>query len=60
MYTLNSVEVHCVALEHHPSDSRIKVKTDGICQTLNERMGTGGGNVPLVIVYENIHRKKVL
>lgn len=37
------------AIEHHPNDSRIKLKEDGICQTLNQRMGTGGGNVPLVL-----------
>ena len=30
-------------------DSRIKIADDDICQTLNERMGTGGGNVPLII-----------
>ena len=38
-----------IALEHHPNDSRIKISEDGICQTLNQRMGTGGGNVPLVL-----------
>ena len=36
-------------LEHHPNDSRIRVVEDGICQTLNVRMGTGGNNVPMVI-----------
>lgn len=30
-------------------DSRIKIAEDGIVQTLNARMGTGGGNVPMVI-----------
>lgn len=45
-----------VVLEHHPNDSRIRVSEDGICQTLSQRMGTGGGNVPLVIkVEENEH-----
>lgn len=38
-----------VVLEHHPNDSRIRVVEDGICQTLNVRMGTGGGNVPIVV-----------
>lgn len=38
-----------VALEHHPNDSRVKISEDGIVQTLNARMGTGGGNVPLVM-----------
>ena len=51
MFTLNQTEVHAVAyaLEHHPNDSRLKISEDGICQTLNSRMGTGGGNVPLVM-----------
>ena len=39
----------CVAIESHPSDSRIKLNTDGTSQTLTGRMGTGGGNAPLVM-----------
>lgn len=39
-----------IVLEHHPNDSRLKITDDGICQTLSQRMGTGGGNVPLVLV----------
>ena len=42
-----------VALEHHPNDSRIKIAEDGICQSLSARMGTGGNNVPLVLVIED-------
>lgn len=38
-----------VALEHHPTDSRIKIADDGKSQTLTSRMGTGGNNVPLVM-----------
>lgn len=38
-----------VALEHHPNDGRLKVAEDGMVQTLKARMGTGGGNVPLVM-----------
>lgn len=38
------------AIENHPMDSRVKLKDDGICETLNARCGTGGGNVPLVLV----------
>ena len=37
-----------VEIEYNPTDSRIKVKEDGICQTLCSRMGTGGNNIPLV------------
>lgn len=36
-----------VAIEFNPTDSRIKIKEDGICQTLCSRMGTGGNYVPL-------------
>ena len=38
-----------IALENHPADSRVKIAEDGIVQTLNARMGAGGGNVPLVM-----------
>ena len=38
-----------VALENHPADSRVKLSGDNMCQTLTSRMGTGGGNVPLVM-----------
>lgn len=38
-----------VALESHPTDSRVKIAEDGKVQTLTSRMGTGGGNVPLVM-----------
>lgn len=41
-----------ILLEHHPNDSRVRIVDDGICQTLSQRMGTGGGNVPLVIEIE--------
>jgi len=49
MYTLNSTEHHAVCIENHPADSRVKVSEDGMVQTLSSRMGTGGGNVPLVM-----------
>lgn len=39
-----------INLEYHPHDSRIKIKPDEICQTLSGRMGTGGGNVPLIMM----------
>lgn len=38
-----------VALENHPADSRVDISEDGRVQTLTGRMGTGGGNVPLVM-----------
>lgn len=45
MYTLNQTEVHSVCyvmLESNPSDCRYNVDDSGVCQTLKERMGTGG------------------
>ena len=36
-----------LALENHPTDSRVKISEDGKVQTLTSRMGTGGMNVPL-------------
>lgn len=41
-----------VLLENHPNDSRVKIREDGVVQTLSSRMGTGGGNVPLCFYYD--------
>ena len=38
-----------IPLEHHPTDSRIKIEESDSIQTLTSRMGTGGNNVPLVM-----------
>ena len=40
-----------IAVENHPADSRVKISKDGKVQTLTSRMGTGGGNTPLVLAY---------
>ena len=37
------------AVENHPNDSRVGINDDGIVQALTSRMGTGGGNVPMVL-----------
>ena len=37
------------SVENHPNDSRVKIDEDGKVQALTSRMGTGGGNVPLVM-----------
>lgn len=49
---MNTVDKHsvCYAVENHPNDSRIKVDDEGIVQTLSSRMGTGGGNTPIVLI----------
>lgn len=42
-------EGSAVAVEFNPSDSRIKINKAGVCQTLTNRMGTGGNQVPLTL-----------
>ena len=42
-----------IMIENHPADSRVKIDESGSCQTLTSRMGTGGGNVPLVMQLSN-------
>ena len=37
------------AIENHPNDSRVKIDESGKVQALTGRMGTGGGNVPMVM-----------
>ena len=45
------VEYHRVyAVENHAQDSRVSLSPNNTVQTLAGRMGTGGGNVPLVLV----------
>ena len=41
-----------IALENHPNDSRFGYSSNNIVQTLNGRMGTGGGNTPMVMEVE--------
>ena len=42
------------SVESHPADSRVDIDTTGKCQTLTGRMGTGGGNVPMVMEPEAV------
>ena len=37
------------SVENHPADSRVDIDDTGKVQTLTSRMGTGGGNVPMVM-----------
>lgn len=37
-----------IILENHPQDSRVKIR-HGTFQTLSGKMGTGGGNVPMIL-----------
>ena len=39
-------------VENHPADSRVRITDDGKSQTLDARMGMGGGNTPLVLEHD--------
>ena len=43
------------SVENHPADSRVSLDENGKVQTLTSRMGTGGGNVPLVMEAKAIY-----
>lgn len=43
-------------LENHPQDSRLKIKEDGIFETLSSRTETGGNNVPMVMNEQSVRR----
>ena len=45
----NGVVEDSIAVENHAADSRVTLGEDGKVQTLTSRMGTGGGNVPMVL-----------
>lgn len=45
----NQGGIAVVAIENHPADSRVKLSKDNCVQCLSSRMGTGGGNVPMVM-----------
>lgn len=46
----STVCVPFIMLENHPNDSRVKIDKSGTAQTLVSRMGTGGGNVPIIMI----------
>ena len=43
------IPVVSYSVENHPADSRVNLDESGKVQTLTSRMGTGGGNVPMVM-----------
>lgn len=49
----------CINLDYHPADSRIRIVDSEVCQTLNSRMGTGGNNVPLIMVVDDQGGKNI-
>lgn len=48
-----------LCIENHPNDSRVKIREDGVVQTLDARMGLGGGNVPMVAKAVNLNGEEV-
>lgn len=56
-YTLNTIDRPAVvAIENHPADSRVKLSDKDLCQALKGRMGTGGGNVPMVMAIDGYNQ----
>lgn len=49
-------EPQIVCYENHANDSRVRDMGDS-CQTLNSRMGTGGGNLPIVQECYSVDRR---
>lgn len=49
---MSEIRTPTLVIENHPNDSRVKFREDGVFQTLSSRMGTGGGNVPMVMAIE--------
>jgi DNA (cytosine-5)-methyltransferase 1 len=47
------------SIENHPADSRVDIDESGMVQTLTSRMGTGGGNVPMVMEPITIHGEPI-
>lgn len=43
------MQAKAYSVENHPNDSRVKIDEEGKVQALTGRMGTGGGNVPMVL-----------
>lgn len=49
MFQTENSSCQVYSIENHPNDSRVKIRDDNKVQTLSSRMGTGGGNVPMVM-----------
>ncbi len=46
------------SIENHPADSRVSIDESGKVQTLTSRMGTGGGNTPMVMEKQSFVEKE--
>jgi DNA (cytosine-5)-methyltransferase 1 len=52
--TLIKNQVPAVLINNHPADSRVTLDDSGKAHTLTARMGTGGGNTPMVMESETV------
>ena len=53
--TLTAYQNIAVLIDNHPQDSRLTISKDNVCQTLNAKMGTGGGNTPYVMESKKVY-----
>ena len=51
----NQGQENAVVYEYHPADSRVREMGE-VCQTMTQRWGTGGGNVPIMSAYRKSRR----
>lgn len=47
---MSNTLLRCWCVENHAQDSRCRIAKDNIVPTLHQKMGTGGNNVPLVLI----------
>ena len=48
-FDMGDIRTTVIVIENHPADSRVNIDDSGTVQTLTGRMGTGGGNVPMIL-----------
>lgn len=47
---MSNTPLRCWCVENHAQDSHCGFARDNIVPTLHQKMGTGGNNVPLVLI----------
>lgn len=54
---MSNVKPPCWCVENHAQDSRCNFTKENIVPTLHQKMGTGGNNVPLVLIMKPQEKK---
>lgn len=48
--------MNVILINQNQTDARYELSEDGICQTLTARCGTGGGHVPMILMFDGEKR----